>query len=563
MLHLIDEKGKGHGALAEIKETNGVNGEKSLSGVIYTNDEVIDHLDIGWKVLWKEERYPIIFAQPIDLGERVELHFDAVHEFFYDMSKSSIETQLSDGSHTMDAYLHFIFSGTPYSYSLNTKVKAFQKQSFGYKNRLALFNDVIKTAGVEFSVNGSVINITDRVGNDLSTIVKKGFNLNELKIEKKIGEFITYKAGFGKYHDEEDHSKGRIQTSYTSPLAKIYGRRDGDPIVDERYTNVDNLKARLKEEVDNSYNIAVNLTMEDLTKAGYQYKQPRAGDQIMAINKDLHFERKVRIVSYTSIYDTNGDLVEHEISCNSISMAQAVTSSQSDVKQQLDNIREQLELTQKAALNAQVSADHKNNIYYGSDRPDPNQLKINVGDIWFDSSGEDTVIKVWNGVEWRIAGFDAEAQKRIFDELNRKLKAMDDQIAASNKRADSIYKEATGAKTLAVQHEKIIKEIQGADKKQDQLIKSLSERSTIDDEVQAEFISNKELIRYSDNRWLGETTGYLPPNACLRINHNGNGYLPGKEYTVSIILYQSPVSDVQTANTYVGVSVATEIERSV
>ncbi|MDK6519732.1 hypothetical protein QP149_26475, partial [Escherichia coli] len=64
--------------------------------------------------------------------------------------------------------------------------------------------------------------------------------------------------------------------------------------------------------------------MEDLTKAGYQYKQPRAGDQIMAINKDLHFERKVRIVSYTSIYDTNGDLVEHEISCNSISMAQAV-----------------------------------------------------------------------------------------------------------------------------------------------------------------------------------------------------------------------------------------------
>ncbi|MDK6448660.1 phage tail protein, partial [Enterococcus faecalis] len=104
-----------------------------------------------------------------------------------------------------DAYLHFIFSGTPYSYSLNTKVKAFQKQSFGYKNRLALFNDVIKTAGVEFSVNGSVINITDRVGNDLSTIVKKGFNLNELKIEKKIGEFITYKAGFGKYHDEEDH----------------------------------------------------------------------------------------------------------------------------------------------------------------------------------------------------------------------------------------------------------------------------------------------------------------------------------------------------------------------
>lgn len=40
--------------------------------------------------------------------------------------------------------------------------------------------------------------------------------------------------------------------------------------------------------------MSVDIDMEDLTKAGYNYDQPHEGDYIMAINKDLGFEQKFR-----------------------------------------------------------------------------------------------------------------------------------------------------------------------------------------------------------------------------------------------------------------------------
>ena len=49
---------------------------------------------------------------------------------------------------------------------------------------------------------------------------------------------------------------------------------------------------RLKFDVENSYSISVQLSMEDLTQAGYKYTRPRAGDYIMAINENNRLPRK-------------------------------------------------------------------------------------------------------------------------------------------------------------------------------------------------------------------------------------------------------------------------------
>src|SRR5699024_5234914 len=125
---------------------------------------------------------------------------------------------------------------------------------------------------------------------------------HDLRIEKNIGSFITRQSGFGAWVDKEDHSKGRLTVTYTSPLAEEFGILEGDPVVDERYSVEESLMSRLEKNVENSYNISVELTMEDLTKAGYEYKQPRSGDQIMVINEELGFKRKVRMVSYESEY---------------------------------------------------------------------------------------------------------------------------------------------------------------------------------------------------------------------------------------------------------------------
>lgn len=429
MIRIIDHEGNGYGAQAEITRKKGVNGEKSLTGVIYTNEEVLHGVDRGWKLEFENEMYAFTFAYPKDIGNRIELEFDAVHEFFYDMSKNSQNNLLNDGSHTFKTYLDFIFKDTGYNYRLDVDVKAFDKQSFGQRNRLDLFYDVIDTAGVEFSVNGSVVRIIERVGNDLSTVVKKGFNLNELRLEKNIGNFVTYQKGFGAWNDDEDHSKGRLEVEYLSPLAEIYGKLDADPVVDERYTNKSSLENRLKSNVEGSYQISVQIDMEDLTRAGYEYKQPHEGDSIMAINNNLGFQRKVRIVSYETDFDVEGNILDHRITCNSIGMVEESILSNNSIKNSIKELQTDLELTRKEVIEITVSADGKSTNYYGPIEPSPDEYKLRIGDTWFDSSGEDTIVKVWNGVEWRKSGADVDA-------IRREIEAAQQDIAEVKQTAD-------------------------------------------------------------------------------------------------------------------------------
>lgn len=414
MINFIDENGKQHSALVECKRKKGVNGEKSLEGTIYTNEKILEGIGRGWRLQFQGEMYCLTFVHPIDEGDRIVVEFDAVHEFFFDFSKSIIYRELN-GSNTMTAYLDFIFSGSGYDYRLEVDVNAFEKQNFGMKNRLTLFKDIISSTGLEFSVNGKVVRILQEVGTDLSTIVKKGFNLNQLNIEKDAGSFITYKRGYGAYFDEGDHSKGRLTVEYLSPLAEIYGKLEGEPVIDERYKVEDNLRTRLQKDVEESYGISAEIDMEDLTKAGYSYEQPHEGDYIMAINDDLGFRQKIRIMSYVTEFDTEENIIKHDVSCGSANLVSKVSSAENDFK---DQVQADLENAVNNANSALIAANGKNKVFEGADEP----TATAVGDIWYHEIGEQTIMKYWNGYEWvpfinpdQIRDQIIEAEKGIAD----------------------------------------------------------------------------------------------------------------------------------------------------
>ncbi|TLQ06068.1 hypothetical protein FEZ48_11290 [Marinilactibacillus psychrotolerans] len=398
MIDFIDILGDRHGAVTEYSIRHGVNGEKSISGTVYTNDEVIHGVDRGWRLEIDNEFYVITFAVPVDSGNETQLEFDAVHEFFYEFSKKNVYSTLN-GSNTAVRYLDFIFNGSGYQYNLEVTIPAFEKEEFGMTNRLALFNDFIKSTGVEFVVNNRVVRILREVGTDLSTIVKKGFNMQELRLEKNLKDFVTYKRGFGAWNNDEDQSQGRLEAVYRSPLADLYGELEDEPLVDERFSVKANLEERLQSDVENSYSISVQLTMEDLTKAGYEYEQPRTGDYIMAMNGDLGFEQKIRIVNYESHYDVNGQLIDHDITCNSLGITQKNASSAgllNTINQALNNANLALERANYAV----VSADGKTTNYFGEDDPIILGYEVRFKDTWYQIIGEDKVMNVWNGAEW-------------------------------------------------------------------------------------------------------------------------------------------------------------------
>ena len=443
MLTFYNERGESFGAQVEFTVKNAVNGERSVSGTIISNDRVLFEIDRGWKFELNGEFYSIVYAKPRDEGHNLSVSFDAVHQFFYDFEHSNCYTEFN-GSHRFEVYIEAIFKDSGYRYQIepSVRVNSIRKENFGNAKRLEMFKDIVKAAGLEFSVSGKVVLITKKIGADLSTVVRKNFNMNELVIEKNINKFITYKRGLGAWKDEEDQSKGRYTSEYESPLARIYGRIEGEPVTDERYKDTRKLLERLKFEVDNSYSISVQLDMEDLTRAGYQYTQPRAGDYIMAINETIGFREKIRIVSFESSYDVTGRLINHKVTCNDIGSVQKQISSEGSIIRSVGQSKEFAESALAVATRALVSADGKNTVYYGATKPKDEPIgTIKRGDILYLTAGEDTEMYIWNGSEWELKKlkFDTSELEKEFD----KFKKATEQASEENKRrTDEALKKA-------------------------------------------------------------------------------------------------------------------------
>lgn len=452
MLTFYNEKGEGFGAQVEFTVKNAVNGERSVSGTIISNDRVLSEIDRGWKFELNGEFFAIVFAKPRDEGRNLSVSFDAVHQFFYDFEHSNCYTEFN-GSHRFEVYIEAIFKDSGYRYQIepSVRVNSIRKDNFGNAKRLEMFKDIIKAAGLEFSVSGKVVLITKKIGTDLSTVVRKNFNMNELVIEKNINKFITYKRGFGAWKDEEDHSKGRYTSEYESPLARIYGRIEGEPVTDERYKDTGKLIERLKFEVDNSYSISVQLDMEDLTRAGYQYTQPRAGDYIMAINETIGFREKIRIVSFESSYDVTGRLINHKVTCNDIGNVQKQISSESSILRNVGQSKEYAESALAVATRALISADGKNTVYYGATKPKDEPIgTIRRGDILYLTAGEDTEMYIWNGAEWELKKLKLDTTE-LEKEFDKVKKAAEQASAESKAKAEEALKKAGTSSDLAEQ----------------------------------------------------------------------------------------------------------------
>ena len=462
MLTFYNEHGEGFGAQVEFTVKNAVNGERSVSGTIISNDRVLSGIDKGWKFEFNGEFYTIVYAKPQDQGRNLSVSFDAVHQFFYDFDHSNCYTEFN-GSHRFEVYVEAIFKDSGYRYQIepSVRVNSIRKENFGNAKRLGMFKDIIKAAGLEFSVSGKVVLITKKIGSDLSTVVRKNFNMNELVIEKNINKFITYKKGFGAWKDEENHSKGRYTSEYESPLASIYGRIEGEPVTDERYKDIGKLLERLKFEVDNSYSISVQLDMEDLTRAGYQYTQPRAGDYIMAINETTGFREKIRIVSFESSYDVTGRLINHKVTCNDIGSVQKQISSESSIIRSVGQNKEYAESALAVATKALASADGKNTVYYGATKPKDEPIgTIRRGDILYLTAGEETEMYIWNGSEWELRKlkFDTAELEKEFDKVKKATEQASNEAKA---KAEEALKKAGASTDLAYKAKSLSDQILG------------------------------------------------------------------------------------------------------
>lgn len=330
MITFTDVENNEYQAQCEIEKTDAVNGEKSLSGTIYFGQDVKSNIAKGWTLSFLDEEYVVVTYTKNDKDNTVA--FSAVQAFFYKMSKTGFYEKWN-GSHPFASYLDALFAGTGYTYDNTASVASFEKQDWGMSDRLSLFNDIIDQANVEFSVEGKAVHVVPAMGSDLSTIVRKKFNLDTAEIQTDNTSFATYGRGYGAYSKPDDTTSPRMEVEYKSPLYDYYypkfGAIEAVPIADERYTIADNLLAAVKEKVDKSWAISLTLNLVDLQSVGYKYAMAKPGDYITVIDENLNFSDKVRIIKVTSDYDIRGTRTKTEVECGSLSFAEQQKTSQS------------------------------------------------------------------------------------------------------------------------------------------------------------------------------------------------------------------------------------------
>lgn len=390
MIKFHDPSGTPHFGQATITRTTSVNGGLSLTGEVFAGDDVLNGLDYGWWLNFDNEKYVITYKKLSDDTNTVV--FDAVQQFFWDFAKVALHAQYT-GSYEYTFYLGQLFDKSGYTYKNDVTVPAFEKENWGYKNKLDLFNDIIDQAGVEFEVHNETVHIAKQIGSDLTSFARKGINLSDLTEEMKISDFATYAKGYGAFKDAEDQSKGRLEVEYRSELAKQFGDLEMDPIVDERYTIADNLIAALKKQVDATYTVSMTMNIYDLEDAGYpNYEAPKVGDWILAIDEALNFKRKIRIIQLEEQFDVTGKRIGYTATCGDLSIVDQYTHLQSSLDSKVQRIQESVD-------NALSSANGKSTNYYGEKEP----TSANEGDLWFDQSDSDPdkwSIKQWVNGRW-------------------------------------------------------------------------------------------------------------------------------------------------------------------
>nr|WP_261804454.1 phage tail protein [Lactiplantibacillus plantarum] len=390
MIKFHDPSGTPHLGQATITRTTSVNGGLSLTGEVFAGGDVLNGLDYGWWLNFDNEKYVITYKKLSDDTNTVV--FDAIQQFFWDFAKVALHAQYT-GSHEYTFYLGQLFDKSRYTYKNDVTVPAFEKENWGYKNKLDLFNDIIDQAGVEFEVHNETVHIAKQIGSDLTSFARKGINLSDLTEEMKISDFATYAKGYGAFKNAEDQSKGRLEVEYRSELAKQFGDLEMDPIVDERYTIADNLIAALKKQVDATYTVSMTMNIYDLENAGYpNYEAPKVGDWILAIDEALNFKRKIRIIQLEEQFDVTGKRIGYTATCGDLSIVDQYTHLQSSLDSKVQRIQESVD-------NALSSANGKSTNYYGEKEP----TSANEGDLWFDQSDSDPdkwSIKQWVNGRW-------------------------------------------------------------------------------------------------------------------------------------------------------------------
>lgn len=309
-----DLNGKEYPAITETARIRRVNGQREISLSFYNdtiNNDFIDDIEFGWKILFKGEWYTITGPTYAIDGDTLSVGIDAVLSFFVDMNGHYMQDEATDESSTPGPYFIEVFKGTGYDFVIvdNLSANTLNYQANQSKTERFLYG-VDRFKG-EYIIRDKLAYIYELIGSDKDVILHEDLNIKDVSVQVDGSGFHTWAKGFGDKDDSEQDADYKLEVEYASPsLVDKYGPIEGPAIRDGSYKHEDALKEAIKNQVENSLKISTTITAVDLTNNGYPEMQFEEGDRIWVYVSKLKMNARVRVVEINELFDWEGNIID-------------------------------------------------------------------------------------------------------------------------------------------------------------------------------------------------------------------------------------------------------------
>ncbi len=309
-----DLQGKEYPAMTETNRIRRVNGQREISLSFYNdtiNNDFIDDIEFGWKILFKGEWYTITGPTYAIDGDTLSVGIDAVLSFFVDMNGHYMQDEATDESSTPGPYFIEVFKGTDYDFVIvdNLSANTLNYQANQSKTERFLYG-VDRFKG-EYVIRDKLAYIYELIGSDKDVILHEDLNIKDVSVQVDGSGFHTWARGFGDKDDSEQDADYKLEVEYASPsLVDKYGPIEGPAIRDGSYKHEDNLREAIKNQVENSLRLSTTITPVDLTKNGYPEMQFEEGDRIWVYVSKLKMNAQVRVVEIDELFDWEGSIID-------------------------------------------------------------------------------------------------------------------------------------------------------------------------------------------------------------------------------------------------------------
>lgn len=118
------------------------------------------------------------------------------------------------------------------------------------------------------------------------------------------------------------------------------------------------------------------------------------GDWLLAIDENLDFKQKIRIISVDDEFATDGTRISYTVTCGDVGVVQKYQQANASLGQKVDSAYQNAQDAKESSIQAVIAANGKSTNYY-VDGVENLPTTANEGDIAFVQTGDGQAMYIW------------------------------------------------------------------------------------------------------------------------------------------------------------------------